>query len=125
MKTQILFIAAILTVCVLTAGATPVKYHEVSNTDDLRYFIKNTVRIDFQKVNNYLYDNHIDQINDCVTVRFMIDSNKKIKVITTEADSDESAEYIKLLLNNKKVDVDESFIGKYYNMPIVLKYKAS
>jgi hypothetical protein len=125
MKTQTFLLTILFAAFVFTAAAAPAKYHEVSNNDDLRYLIKNTIRIDLNKVNNYLYNHNIDKLNESVTVSFMVDSNKTIKVYEIKADNEEAAQYIMTLLNDKKIDVDESMTGKYYSMPIVLKYLAS
>lgn len=125
MKTQTFLITILFAVFVFTAAAAPAKYHEVNNNDDLRYLVKNTIRIDFMNVDNYLNNHNIDKLNESVIVRFLVDSSKTIKVYEIKAENNEAAQYLLNLLNDKKIDVDESMTGKYYSMPIVLKYKAS
>jgi len=125
MKTQTFLITILFAAFVFTAAAAPAKYHEVNSNDDLRYLVKNTIRIDFMNVDNYLNNHNIDKLNESVIVRFLVDSSKTIKVYEIKAENNEAAQYLLNLLNDKKIDVDESMTGKYYSMPIVLKYKAS
>ena len=125
MKTQTFLITILFAAFVFTAAAAPAKFHEVNNNDDLRYLVKNTIRIDFMNVDNYLNNHNIDKLNESVIVRFLVDSSKTIKVYEIKAENNEAAQYLLNLLNDKKIDVDESMTGKYYSMPIVLKYKAS
>ncbi len=125
MKTQTFLITILFAAFAFTAVAAPAKYHEVNNNDDLRYLIKNTIRLDFNKANNYLYNQNIDKLNENVIISFMVDSEKKIKIVKVKAENEEASQYIMNLLNNKVIDADESMTGKYFNLPIVLKYLAS
>ncbi|MBP7508706.1 MAG: hypothetical protein KA807_12870 [Prolixibacteraceae bacterium] len=125
MKTQTFLITILFAAFAFTAAAAPAKFHEVNNNDDLRYLIKNTIKLDFSDVNNFLNNHYIDELDESVTVRFMVDSEKKIKIYEVEAENDATVQYLMYILNDKKIDVDESMTGKYYSMPIVLKYKAS
>lgn len=125
MKTQTFLITIIFAAFAFTAAAAPAKYHEVNNNDDLRYLIKNTIRLDFNKANNYLFNQNIDKLNENVIISFMVDSEKKIKIVKVKAENEEASQYIMNLLNNKVIDADESMTGKYFNLPIVLKYLAS
>jgi hypothetical protein len=125
MKTQHFLIATIFFLTsVLFANATPVKNHMVSNTDDLKSVIMNTIKTDYKDPGNFLNNKEIYHLKDRVELCFMIDSNKEIKIIAAESKKTVSSEYIKQLLDNKHINIDDSLIKKHYTLAIELQYNA-
>lgn len=125
MKTQKFLIATIFFFAsVLFANATPVKYPVVSNSDDLKSVILNTIQNDYKEPGNFLNKKEITYLKDRVQLRFMIDSNKEIKIISAESKKDVSSDYIKQLFSNKQINIDDNLIKKYYQLNIDLQYTA-
>jgi len=125
MKTQNFLIATIFFFAsVLFANATPVKHPVVSNSDDLKSVILNTIKNDYKDPGNFLNDKEISHLKDRVQLCFMIDSNKEFKIISAESKKDVSSDYIKQLFSNKQINIDDNLIKKYYQLTIDLQYTA-
>jgi len=126
MKTlKTLSIAIIFTVIatVTFANTYNVISFEVKASSELPVIIKHMVKQDFIRLNNYFYQNNINKLKADVTFEFFIDDDNKINIVSIESNDQQAAEYVKQLLHQTKLNVNDSVANKNYKLVIKLDYR--
>ncbi|MFA9390422.1 MAG: hypothetical protein ACERKD_11465 [Prolixibacteraceae bacterium] len=98
--------------------------YEVKTSKDLPSLIKQMVKTDFVRFNNYFQQNNIDKLNESVTFEFFIDKQNQIQIIKVESDNADASAYVKQLLDDKKISADESVVNKKYKLVLKLYYRS-
>lgn len=127
MKTlKILSIAALFT---LLAGVTFANtyyetHYEVQSYTDLPTVIKQMVKSDFVRIDNYFNQKNISEMNETVVIEFYVDKDQRIQITSTNSENEEADEYINQLLDNAKINADQSVVNKKYKLKLYLYYKS-
>jgi hypothetical protein len=91
---------------------------------DLRESIANVFKEDISKTGNYLYENRVYKLNDKAKVTFSVNENRELELIDVKCKNCYAAEYVKYVMTQNEVKVDQMLIGKAYTIDIFLKFKA-
>lgn len=117
------FALATLSVLALAADYNESVY-EIRTENDLKTTIKKMVSNDFTAINNYFVRNGIENLKEDVTVKFYIDKESKMQVVDVEGTDEDARNYIKQLLNGKKVKATDVVLNKYYKLGIKIDYRS-
>lgn len=74
-------------------------------------------------MNNFFQQNDIYKLKESVEITFSITKDKKLKLISAESKNADACDYVREVLNNIKINVDDSFIGKKFKMELKLDYR--
>lgn len=123
LKTLSIAIAFIVIATVTFANTYNVTNFEVKASTDLPVIIKHMVKQDFTRLNNYFHLNNIDKLKADVTFEFFINNDNKINIVSIESKDQQATEYVKQLLNQTKLNVNDNVANKVYKLVIKLDYR--
>jgi hypothetical protein len=127
MKTlKTLIIVSLLSVTTLLATAK--EEHEVptlkaTTVEELKSSIEDVFKNDFNSHNNFFYQKGINKFQENVVIKFRIMPNKKMHIYSVECNDCDGTEYVKEMLKNVKLDVDENLMKRNYALNIKLDYR--
>lgn len=118
---------SIVVLFTLIAGVTFATSHyetryKVKTCNDLPCVIKQMVKTDFVRLNNYFQQNAIDEMNESVEFEFYVDKDSRIQVLTTKCENEDASNYVKQLLDNKQISADASVMNRKYKLKLTLYY---
>ncbi|MBN2650295.1 MAG: hypothetical protein JXR50_11205 [Prolixibacteraceae bacterium] len=126
MKTlKTLFIAVLLVSTSIVTFANPKNEMPVikaSSYEDLKESIVDLFQDDFRQYNNYFFQNGIYNFNETVEIDFRVMPDQKIYIYRVGCNDYNGVEYVKSILENVIVDVDEDLMNLNYNITIQLEY---
>lgn len=126
MKTLKSFITlALITTLAIVASASTyneVKF-EVQSTNDLKSVLSQKIKADYFNVDNYLQQSNIQALKESVEVVFFISKEKKVKLISAQCKNHDASDYVYTVLNNSKINIDDSMVNKKYKVTIKLDYQ--
>jgi hypothetical protein len=126
MKTlKILFIAVLLVSTSIVTFANQKNEMPVikaSSYEDLKESIVDLFQDDFRHYNNYFLQNGIYNFDETVEINFRVMPNQKIYIYRVVCNDYNGVEYVKSILENVIVDVDENLMNLNYNITIQLEY---
>lgn len=85
--------------------------------------IQNTIKLDFKKAGNFLYENEINKLNNVVKLVVKVDNNQKLVLIKAECENCEATEYMKDLFRKYNLKADPILAGKFFQVDVRLIYK--
>ena len=91
---------------------------------NLNETIQKTIKSDFKKVDNFLYENEINRLNEVVKVIVKVDDSQELKLIKAECRNCEATEYLKNVFSKYHIKADPILTGKYFQVDVHLIYRA-
>lgn len=98
--------------------------YEVKTCTELPTLIRQLVKEDFVRLNNYFHLNNIDKLKADVTFEFYISKDEKLHLVSCESQDLEASNYVKQLLENYKVPVVDAIANKKYKLVLKLDYRS-
>lgn len=120
---KFLSIIAVFTVIAAVASANEVINYKVESTTDLTTTIRQMIKDDYVKYDNYFNQNEVYRLKEDVSVVFYVTKEQRIKVLSVTCENSIASEYVKLLLNDSKIKADENIVNKKYRLEIKLDYR--
>lgn len=87
--------------------------------------IQKTIKSDFKKAGNFLYENEIDRLNNVVTLTLKVDNNQQLVLIKAVCENCEATEYLKDVFRKYQIKADPILAGKYFQVNVRLIYQAN
>ena len=123
MKTiKIICLVALFAIITNVASANSAAFAAAKKS--LNETIYKTIKSDFKKVDNFLYENEINKLNNVVKLILKVDNNQKLVLIKAECENCDATEYIKDLFRKYNIKADAVLAGKYFQVSVRLIYKA-
>lgn len=123
MKTiKIICLVALFAIITNVASANSAAFAAAKKS--LNETIYKTIKSDFKKVDNFLYENEINKLNNVVKLILKVDNNQKLVLIKAECENCDATEYIKDLFRKYNIKADPVLAGKYFQVSVRLIYKA-
>ena len=115
MKTlKTFFITLLFTASIFYSNAN--EYNEtnldINSISNLTFSIKNLIRTDYIKVNNYLNQHEIVKLKEEVVVTFYINNDNYFNIVNIESKDQLAKDYLIQLLNGKKMNTNDSTKNK-------------
>ena len=98
--------------------------YKVKTCNDLPCVIKQMVKTDFVRLDNYFQQNAIAEINESVEFEFFIDKESRIQVLNTKCENEVASNYVKQLLDDKQISADTTVMNRKYKLKLTIYYNA-
>ncbi|MBN2833328.1 MAG: hypothetical protein JXR48_00020 [Candidatus Delongbacteria bacterium] len=95
---------------------------KASSHEELKESIVDLFQDDFRHYNNYFFQNGIYNFDETVEIDFRVMPDQKIYIYRVACNDYNGVEYVKSILENVIVDVDEDLMNQNYNITIQLEY---
>jgi hypothetical protein len=116
MKVHVLVMSFALVLMVtvnITSNATEIKTDNISDEKTLRETISEFIQFPYS---------FMDEKTKKVSVKFLVDAESKVKVLTVSGDNLFLAKHIKTKLDGKLLKVNDTLLGKKYSVDILFEY---
>ncbi|MDA3930007.1 MAG: hypothetical protein PF541_13740 [Prolixibacteraceae bacterium] len=121
------FLAILVVLTAIATVTTANTYIEtnyvVTSSYDLPTTIKKMVKADFVNTNNYFHQNNIYSMKEEVMLFLKVNDKNELEVIKTVSESESASEYLHLLLDNSKLDVENVLINKVFRLKVKIDYR--
>ncbi|HPR31973.1 MAG TPA: hypothetical protein PLK12_07755 [Prolixibacteraceae bacterium] len=101
-----------------------VKKQRVDLKNNIREMIRSEVQNDLYEPFNFLYQEDVYKMDESVKIIFFLNEQSEMELKTVQCENCTAGNYVKQLLEKKKLDVDKSMTGKMYRIDIHLNYRA-
>ncbi|MDX9882268.1 MAG: hypothetical protein RBS73_09390 [Prolixibacteraceae bacterium] len=86
--------------------------------------LSETIKKDFTRIGNYLYENNIDYLEETVTVIVSVDNYRRVKLLRAKCDNCKATEYVEVLFSQNVIQSDPLLCGKKFIIDLRLLYIA-
>lgn len=126
MKTHYLkltMIVALLLSATFAKGYNISRY-DVESTNDLKKAIQYMVKTDFRNTDGFLVKNAVYRMKEKVETEFVITKDSKIKIVKVNCPDCVAEEYVRSLLDKRKIKATDDLLNKRYKVVINIDYKS-
>lgn len=124
MKTiKIICLVALFAIITNVASANSAAFAAAKK--NLNETIHKTIKSDFKKAGNFLYENEINRLSEVVKIVVKVDDNQELKLMKAECENCEASEYLKNVFSKYHIKADPILTGKYFQVDVRLIYQAN
>lgn len=81
------------------------------------------VEYDFKQPENFFYENSINKLKSDVVVTFVVSNNNEVILLNVTGQNATANDYVKQLLNHKKINVPQECQNKKFRLTLKLDYR--